>query len=66
MKNLSNRFAGLISMDKSLQIKNTNAVAKIEFPKLKIVVENVTLQSSNNSNTIQRFEFPVLKKVGAL
>jgi hypothetical protein len=56
-------FAELINVDKGLRIYYADSLANINFPKLKQVIENVTLQGRNSSHSPLSVEFPALQTV---
>jgi len=57
-------FHELTNIDKGLQIITLDSLVQMNFPKLKNIVENLTLQGSWSVNKLQFIDFPALEKIG--
>lgn len=57
-------FPELKTVDKGLQIQNTDYLINISFPKLQKVIENMTVQGSWSVNRLKTINFPSLEKIG--
>ena len=58
------QFPELLKVDNEISLMNLDSLLVMEFPKLKSVVNNVTLQAGWNINKLQKIHFPALEKIG--
>lgn len=58
------QFPELLKVDNEISLMNLDSLLVMEFPKLKSVVNNVTLQAGWNINKLHKIHFPALEKIG--
>jgi len=58
------QFPELLKVDNEISFMNLDSLLVMEFPKLKSVVDNVTLQAGWNTNKLKVIDFPALEKIG--